>query len=43
MVRDIYVSLRDKNLNLFDSLSGGGVFDNDTLYVHCRLRGGSNN
>ena len=40
---DISVTLRGNILNPADTLSGVGVSDNDTMHVHCRLRGGSKN
>ena len=43
MAGTFYDTLRSNILNLFGTLSSGGVSDNDTLYVHCRLRGASNN
>ena len=39
---DISVTLHGNMLDLFDTLSSAGVSDNDTLRVHCRLRGGLN-
>ena len=39
---DIYVTLHGNILNLSDALDGVGVSDNNTMHVHCRLRGGSN-
>ena len=40
---DIYVTLRGNIEDLSDTLLSVGVSDNDTIRVHCRLRGGSNN
>ena len=40
---DICVTLQSDILSLSNTLSEVGVSDNDTLYVHYRLRGGSNN
>ena len=40
---DIYVTLHGNILNLSDALDGVGLSDNNTMHVHCRLRGGSNN
>ena len=40
---DIYVTLHGHILDLSGTLLSVGVSDNDTIRVHCRLRGGSNN
>ena len=40
---DIRVTMHGNILDLSDTLSSVGVSDNDTIRVHCRLRGGSNN
>ena len=41
--RDIYVTLHGHILDLSGTLLSAGVSDNDTVRVHCRLRGQSNN
>ena len=40
---DISVTMLGNILDFTDTLSSVGVSDNDTIRVHCRLRGGSNN
>ena len=40
---NIHVTLHGNILDLSDTLSSVGVSDNDTIRVHYRLRGGSNN
>ena len=40
---DIHVTLHGHILDLSGTLLSVGVSDNDTIRVHCRLRGGSNN